>query len=934
MLVVFRLSFQESPPGTAGEANNQAGGGQVGNCPCEEMGLASAIRAATFPLNMRANVLWLAALALLPNPAASGETGTCAFRLPQASRYRVEDPGASPGPCLWLKAWPLEAPQTPVEFGTRVVLALDAGADIRTVLQSSPATMARDLGANRLILEVADARAAVREAQRLAARPEVLAAYPVMRSRVRKFAAYAARPNDPHFGEQWTLENRAPDGTRLGLDLNVRGAWPVTRGEGTVIAIVDDGVEWTHPEFVRGAANDLHFNFQAGDTNALPQDPVDNHGTTVAGPALAEGNNGLGMVGVAPAAQLASWKVFLSDAFITEEQEMDMYQYRSNVVSVQNHAWGYASMTQQGLSLLKDTGISNAVTLGRDGRGVVMIRAGGDDRGQAGNGRGLLLNANDDGYISDPRVIAVTAVRRSGRAATYSSPGACLLLAAPGGDTNDNSVVFTTDRQGPTAGYNTNVYADDLADYVFLPEVNGTSLAAPQVAGMAALVLSANPALAVRDVQQILLLSARHFDLADPDVRTNGAGLRVSHNVGFGVPDAGQAVWLARGWSNRPPVTNVVISTSVRQAVPDDGLRVLVHGTNVPPALTSIPSTPSRGPHPDVATASLPLVDLGYATNDIAEDLTGKAALIQRGPPGTFADQRNYIYRKVERAAQAGAAFVVVYNNTNNPTRGIMSETDYVPIPAVLITQADGLALRDYLQQDPTTEARLELNAVRYAFEVTHTLSCEHVGLRVQTDHTWRGDLRITLVSPQGTRSVLQRQNFDASPGPRDWTYYSVHHFLEASAGTWTAEFSDEGPGDTGSVLGLDLILQGTPILDTDRDGLDDEWEIKHFGSLDAGPQEDPDHDGYNNAREQAMGTNPNVVDVAFTLDLSRLDANLARLSWPGVTNRTYEVFATEDLNTPPTSVASVPGCFPETEWLVPYTNTAPRFFRVTAPGR
>jgi len=48
--------------------------------------------------------------------------------------------------------------------------------------------------------------------------------------------------------------------------------------------------------------------------------------------------------------------------------------------------------------------------------------------------------------------------------------------------------------------------------------------------------------LTCRDVQQILILSSRHFDLADPDLRTNGAGFRFSHNVGFGVPDAGRAV--------------------------------------------------------------------------------------------------------------------------------------------------------------------------------------------------------------------------------------------------------------------------------------------------------------------------------------------------------------------------------------------------------
>jgi len=82
----------------------------------------------------------------------------------------------------------------------------------------------------------------------------------------------------------------------------------------------------------------------------------------------------------------------------------------------------------------------------------------------------------------------------------------------------------------------------------------GTSGSAPQIAGVVALVLGANPNLYVRDVRQILLLSARHFDLADPDLQTNGAGLRVSHNLGFWRAGCrrGSAPWPAAGPIVRP----------------------------------------------------------------------------------------------------------------------------------------------------------------------------------------------------------------------------------------------------------------------------------------------------------------------------------------------------------------------------------------------
>src|SRR5207245_2701037 len=343
-----------------------------------------------------------------------------------------------------------------------------------------------------------------------AARPVVLASYPIQRrQQIQKHGPYASRPNDPYFFEQWNLENRGANGVSLGVDLNARAAWPITRGAGSVVAVSDDGVELTHPEFVARAGNELHFYFDgmSGSTNAMPTDPDDNHSTEVAGLALAEGNNHRGMSGVAPQALLASWKIFLGPKKVaTEEQMMDMFQYRSNVVSVENHSWGKGQFDalQLAPTWWETIGISNAVAFGRGGRGVVMVRSAGNGRNFDINGNGG-MNANDDGYANDPRVICVASVRQHGRVATYSNPGACVLVAAPGGD--DDIGIFTTDRRG-SAGENPNPFGlgDDFADrdYVFSTNVVGTSFSAPQISGLVALLLSANPNLTWRDVQQIL----------------------------------------------------------------------------------------------------------------------------------------------------------------------------------------------------------------------------------------------------------------------------------------------------------------------------------------------------------------------------------------------------------------------------------------------
>jgi subtilisin-like proprotein convertase family protein len=317
-------------------------------------------------------------------------------------------------------------------------------------------------------------------------------------------------------------------------------------------------------------------------------------------------------------------------------------------------------------------------------------------------------------------------------------------------------------------------------------------------------------------------------------------------------------------------------------------------------------------------------VDVGLASLPITTNLAGRAALIERGG--------NMFEEKIQFAAAAGAAFVVLYDN-GDPKPTFAIDAEFGPVPCVFISQNEGLALRDFVQTNSTARAQINLNSATYSFNITNTLICEHVGLSMQIDHERRGDLRITLLSPTGSRSVLQQVNTDDSPGPADWTYYSTLHFGESSAGTWTVAISDEQTLNTGSVQSVTFSLEGVEITDTDHDGLDDAWEMARFGSLGFGPQDDPDGDGYSNAREQIIGSDPNAAEIAFRLDLSPWDRGLARLSWAGLTNRTYEVAAGTNAAGPMKTAASLPGRFPDTEWFTPYTNFLNQFFRVRAMG-
>jgi subtilisin family serine protease/subtilisin-like proprotein convertase family protein len=857
------------------------------------------------------------------------------FREPHAATYKVQDIRSTPGSgAEWVKAWPEDGSTNHVEMGRRVMIHLRAGANWESLSKQSALRQVRAISENVLILQAEDAWIALSESQRLSSLPEVVACYPVMRRAASLHGPYSFLPTDQWFPVQWYLEHRNSSGGAAGIDLNVRAAWPYAQGAGVTIAVADVGVELTHPDLAPRAGGP-HHNFYNPTNDAVPAGTSTTwaHGTEVAGLALAEFNNGIGMAGVAPKARLASWVIFTTNVFLVDDEHlMDMYQYHSNEIGVQNHSWGKSGSGQRGPTFLEKMGISNAVAAGRDGRGVIMVRAAGNERAQA-------ANANDDGYPSDPLVIAVGAARSDGRVTTYSEPGACVLLAAPSGDTtfsNTFSGLFTTDLLGAHGANAFNYFPpyQSLSDYVFdALGFSGTSASTPLVAGVAALVLSANTNLTWRDVQQVLIHSARHFDLADPDLSTNGAGFRVSHNQGFGVPDAGLAVFLARRWPNRPPATNIALVATNSGAIPDDGLRLVITGEGLPAGLASIRALAGTGPHPDAPTIAAPLVDVGLATNPITINLIGKAALIERGI-NNYAD-------KVGFAARAGAAFAVIYNygpeNTNSDCPGgdefcWMGGTDFTPIPSVFIGNTDGVALKSFFSANPDAHAQLRLESTNYIFNVTNTLLCEHVTVRVMTDHPLRGDLRITLLSPQGTRSILQSYNIDTAAGPVDWTYSSTHHFYESSAGQWTVSFTDEFAENTGNVLYVGLTIEGVPMTDTDHDGLDDAWEMAHFGSLLYGAQDDPDGDGYSNAREQVMGSDPQKMDIPFAVDLSRWNTNLSRVSWPGVTNRSYQVWGGTNL-THRGLITNIAGTFPVTEWFTPSPRNNQQYFHIrTAP--
>ena len=824
-------------------------------------------------------------------------------------------------PQRWVRAFGRNGRDETVEFGDRVVLQLAPDADLARLLSGSSLRWTQSFAPGLHVLQAADAPGAMREAHRLSALAGVQACYPVIKKPLAKSYHYEKKPDDPYFKYQWNFENRDATGASAGPDMNMRGAWAVARGAGVLLAVVDDGIELTHPDLAARVAGAPHYDFYASTTNGLPGSDLNGHGTAVAGLVGATGNNGRGISGAAPQVQMASWVVFGPyDEAPSDDAMANMFQYQMDAVSVQNHSWAHAGSSLADSTPLEKAAVSNAVYHGRGGRGVFMARAAGNGRVDS-LGQDIMQDANDDGYNTTPLVTVVAAVRSDGRNSSYSNPGACILVAAPSDDGDASfPTIFSTDRLGDK-GYNRISFTNDLADYCFDGNgFGGTSAATPQISGLAALLLSVNPELTHRDLQQILALSARHFDAGDPELQTNGAGFTISHNDGFGIPDGGVAARLAQTWKLRPAQTNVTLTSSNATAIAIGGLRLLITGDGIPDNITNVQVEGANASYPDAPTGVFPLVDMGRATKPLTNDLHGRAALIQRGDVNFSV--------KIDYAAKAGAALAVVYDNRDGTNLHHMGGTARAAIPAVFVDQNDGEAILAQVTQGKTVNAQFQLVTTDYPFEVTNALILEHVMLRCGFDYPSRPELRVTLVSPHGTRSILQHFNSDYSVAPTDWTFASTQHFFEGSAGTWTLSVSGASNFATGSVTFASLTLFGVAIKDTDGDGLDDDWEMARFGTLAHGPADDADRDGYSNAREQLMGTNPAARDEPLAIDLSLWNQELMRLSWPGVAGQSYEVWV-GDSASQMAFQTNLTGHFPEMEWFGPFTNKARQFFEI-----
>lgn len=409
-------------------------------------------------------------------------------------------------------------------------------------------------------------------ANTLMANSAVLSAEPNAILQVQNFY----RPRDGFYSSQWYLQNSGGSGYAAGSHIDVEKAWDITRGDrAIVVAIADDGFDLNHPDFQGDGKIVSPKDFKDRDLTPLPGTRDDSHGTCCAGVAIAE-ENGSGVVGVAPRCALMPIR---TTGYLDDQAVEDLFDWCvARGAAVISCSWG-PSAVYFPLSTRQRAALGRAATQGRNGKGCVIVFAAGNaNRPVNGtvNERGWPNNALSgptewlSGFAAHPDVIAVSASTSLNRKAAYSNWGDHISVCAPSNNAPPGvwlpetgailtppevtvnlpgAGVFTTDRLG-SAGYSSTDFTGDFG---------GTSSACPVVAGVAALVLSANPALTAREVKQILESTADKIidNNADPQLGLrygtyNSQGF--SRWFGYGKVNAYKAVLAARRRAGGGPV--------------------------------------------------------------------------------------------------------------------------------------------------------------------------------------------------------------------------------------------------------------------------------------------------------------------------------------------------------------------------------------------
>jgi thermitase len=315
----------------------------------------------------------------------------------------------------------------------------------------------------------------------------------------------ANQPNDPQFTDQWALNNQGQNGGKEHADIDALKAWLKTRGStDVVVAVLDSGVDykhvdlranmWTLPDSVPqyqddelGSFDDFH-GFDIGDRIGDPMDD-NGHGTHCAGIIGAEGDNAEGIAGINWKVKIMPLKFLGRGGYGSTKAAIEAINYAIDRkkhgvnIRVVNASWGSTSNSKA---------LEDAIRAAGDA-GILFVAAAGNN--STDNDKRPHYPSNYD----LPNVISVAALDRTDSLTSFSNYGVKTVhIAAPGKD----------------------ILSTWLGDQY--REASGTSMAAPQVSGVAALIVAASPNISISKLRERLLKSVDKIDSLSGKVASGG----------------------------------------------------------------------------------------------------------------------------------------------------------------------------------------------------------------------------------------------------------------------------------------------------------------------------------------------------------------------------------------------------------------------------
>lgn len=323
---------------------------------------------------------------------------------------------------------------------------------------------------------------------------------------------------DPLFTQQWHIVNdQYPEHM-----MNVTGVWEMgITGEGIITSLVDDGLDYRSRDLAENFDADNSYDFNDHTDLPTPVLSNDNHGTRCAGQVAAVKNDVCG-VGLAYKSKVAGVRILSGP--ITDSDEAAALNYGLHNVSIFSCSWGPPDdgKSMEAPEYIIEKAFVNGVQNGREGKGSIYVFA-------SGNGAAQGDQCNFDGYTNSIYSVTVSAVDFKGLHPYYSEPCSANMVVAYSSGSGQH--IVTTDTNNKCSSNH-----------------GGTSAAAPNAAGVFALVLQVRPDLTWRDIQHICVKTAQMINPEDPDWEPMASGQMYSYKYGFGQLNAYAYIQAAQDW--------------------------------------------------------------------------------------------------------------------------------------------------------------------------------------------------------------------------------------------------------------------------------------------------------------------------------------------------------------------------------------------------